>query len=361
MRTQIEEACRGRRGVGLGVRRGSVHDEIRVVQRLPQPREELEDVGVVVQDGALVHESGKPGLLLFKNAFIKVALLRRQLQQNLAHDQARQLQVRRALLLRPAEHDHVQNVLSEQTQRPRARARVARLLDGLQDALVKVVVVLHRGVAAQLAPRAVAAHRPDQTLAVAALLGAKVVGVGVDAQEADQRLQFFHAVLQRRAGEAPTPVRPESENRLGRARGEPLDSMRLVEDDSAPERAVEERAPQIDALDVLDDVRWREETALVVVHRNIRARGGRRVVARAPRGALWLFQPFRRLTGLFPLRPLQIVLRRRLARHRPQHQSLDGSLAVLWAHVLGVVGVKVLLLGLLRPARSALVPSRQLF
>jgi len=62
----------------------------------------------------------------------------------------------------------------------------------------------------------------------------KVVREGVQAEEADERVELVDAVLQRRAGEAPAVARCQRKRGLRCVAAAVLDAMRLVEHDAAP-------------------------------------------------------------------------------------------------------------------------------
>mmetsp|Transcript_31246 Transcript_31246/g.96734 ORF Transcript_31246/g.96734 Transcript_31246/m.96734 type:complete len:210 (-) Transcript_31246:448-1077(-) len=209
-----------------------------MVEALPHPREEFEDVRVVVHRRALVDEGVEARLGFFVQTVVEVLLRGREREFADFDLQRRQPQIRRALGLGPPQHDDVQDVRPQRPERARARARVPRELDRLQDFAVERVEVRHGRVAALLAVRAARAEAPVEHLAVAALAGAEVVRVRVDLEEAHERLELLHPILERRAREAPAPLRAQRERRLGRRRRKALDAVRLVQDDAAPAAAV---------------------------------------------------------------------------------------------------------------------------
>ncbi len=97
----------------------------------------------------------------------------------------------------------------------------ARAFDGVQNMLVEVAVVLHHRVSAVIA--LALREAVVQRLARAALAAAVVVGMRVNTQEANERVQLTHSVLQRRAGETPLVEGDEVEYSLGSAGATVLD------------------------------------------------------------------------------------------------------------------------------------------
>ena len=81
------------------VRVVSVHDEVRVVDGLPQPGQQVEDVRIVVQQRALVHIVVEPRARLLVDAVVEVALALVQLILADFDAQRRQQHLRRALRL----------------------------------------------------------------------------------------------------------------------------------------------------------------------------------------------------------------------------------------------------------------------
>ncbi|GIX61281.1 coronin [Babesia caballi] len=183
-------------GLGLGVRRagglhgergGAVEDEVGVVHRLPEPGEQVENVGVVVEQGPRLHGVPADGDV-----------------------HGRQLHVVGLFQLGAPEHDLGEDVVLQLLHGHLALVGVAVGEDGLEDPLVEIRVVVDPGVPAEVAALEVLAEELDG-FAVASVLVADDVGVGVHFQEADEAVDVADPVLQRRSGEAPPgPGRAEA-------------------------------------------------------------------------------------------------------------------------------------------------------
>mmetsp|Transcript_25382 Transcript_25382/g.82098 ORF Transcript_25382/g.82098 Transcript_25382/m.82098 type:complete len:246 (+) Transcript_25382:1760-2497(+) len=232
-------------------------------------------MGVVVHHCSALDEVVELGRGVLEEAVVEVALRRLEVQLDDVDDQGRQLEVFFTLLFRAAQHGHVQHFLTQSSHRPGAGAGVAGLLDGLQDFPIEVVVVHHRRVAALLADGSPRAEAPVQRLAVAALLVAIIITKGLHPEEAHEALQFLDAILQGRPREAPPHLRPQREDRFRSARRVALDAMRLVQQDPIPLGAVQQRPPQVDALEVFYQL-LRRERPLELVLRGFGVRGRRR-------------------------------------------------------------------------------------
>ena len=161
-------------------------DEVGVVHGLPQARDELEDVGVVVEQGALVYEGVKLGGGLLVQGFVEVPLGLGQLQLDNADRQRGYLDVRRALRLGPAQLDPLQDAL-QLLQSPLPLSRPVTVpAHGVRDIAVELAEVPRRGVAALLT---VPLHRPEvpvERTALTAFDPAEVVRVWVDLEEAHE-------------------------------------------------------------------------------------------------------------------------------------------------------------------------------
>merc|ERR1719191_2431260 len=87
-----------------------VYDEIRVVHGTAQGSQQVKDVGIVVQDRALLDERPETDTALLVDALVKVLLLFREFVLPDRDLQRRQTHIILLLLLRPAEHHLVQTV-----------------------------------------------------------------------------------------------------------------------------------------------------------------------------------------------------------------------------------------------------------
>mmetsp|Transcript_12173 Transcript_12173/g.38977 ORF Transcript_12173/g.38977 Transcript_12173/m.38977 type:complete len:270 (+) Transcript_12173:215-1024(+) len=180
-----------------------VHHEVRVVDRLAEPRQQVEDVRVVVEQGAGLDVGAKLGLRLRVDGLVKVHL-RVVEEVGLERDElGRENHLLRAPLLGAPQQALVEHLALERHKRVAAGADVAILADRVDDVAVEARVVLHRPVAAVLALGVVGVEPVLAALAVAAGRLAKVVGVRLEPEERDQRVELADAVLQRRAREAP--------------------------------------------------------------------------------------------------------------------------------------------------------------
>mmetsp|Transcript_31520 Transcript_31520/g.84113 ORF Transcript_31520/g.84113 Transcript_31520/m.84113 type:complete len:241 (+) Transcript_31520:762-1484(+) len=106
-----------------------VDDEIRVVHGPPQRSEQIEDVRVVVQDGARRYVGVKVNAGLPVQAFVKILLLLRQLVLADNDREVGELQVCLALVLRSPQHDLVEKVVPESAKCSFPGAHVAKLHD----------------------------------------------------------------------------------------------------------------------------------------------------------------------------------------------------------------------------------------
>mmetsp|Transcript_26567 Transcript_26567/g.82114 ORF Transcript_26567/g.82114 Transcript_26567/m.82114 type:complete len:386 (-) Transcript_26567:1598-2755(-) len=218
-----------------------------MVERLPQPRQELEDVGVVVQQRPLLDEGVEARRRLFVQGRVEVALGLGQLDGHDGDLARRQLDVLGALGLRPAQHDAVEHVAAQKHHRLAPVAHVAVAHDGVHHVPVEVRVVLQRAVPAVHAPvQKVLREGMRQRRALAARRRAVVARVRRQTHEAEQRVQIADAVLQRRAGDAPLTIGVERVGAAGGGRGAALDAVGLIENDAEPLHAVQHRLRQVD-------------------------------------------------------------------------------------------------------------------
>mmetsp|Transcript_30526 Transcript_30526/g.65353 ORF Transcript_30526/g.65353 Transcript_30526/m.65353 type:complete len:299 (-) Transcript_30526:1089-1985(-) len=201
--------------------------EVRVVHRLPQPRQQLEDVRVVVQERPLLHVGVELHLSLLVQTLVKVLLLLAELECEAVDSQLWKLHIFRPSLLGSPQLGLVQHLLQlDHGQLALPEVPVPR--DGVQDGSVEVRIVVGARAPAALAGFLLGAESPVQRLAIAALFPAKVVGVRVQLQESEEGVQLAHAVLQRRSRDAPLLLAPQAVYGLGNARGASLDLVGLV-------------------------------------------------------------------------------------------------------------------------------------
>ena len=128
----------------------------------------------------------------------------------------------------------------------RPRARVAAFRNRVQDLLVEVRPVLHRGMPAVGAVRTPGPKLPVEFLARATLAAAHVEGIRVEPQEAHQAEELGDPVLNGGASEAPPPVSYQSIGRAARAVGAPFHLVGLVQDQAPPPHAVQQGPAQVD-------------------------------------------------------------------------------------------------------------------
>mmetsp|Transcript_78898 Transcript_78898/g.219349 ORF Transcript_78898/g.219349 Transcript_78898/m.219349 type:complete len:227 (+) Transcript_78898:1117-1797(+) len=203
-----------------------------MVHGTPQRREEVEDVGVVVQDRATRDVGVEANARLHVQARVKVGLLLRQLVLS-DHDlDGGEVEVRLAAFFRAPQHHLVEDVVAQRRERGLSRTHVAIFDDGVRDLALEARVMHEADVSTV---RAVALSHEAGTLARAALLLAVVEREGPDTQEPNQRVQLPYAVLERRAREAPLEAAVLERVRRERcAIGAPFDSVRLIQDDAGP-------------------------------------------------------------------------------------------------------------------------------
>mmetsp|Transcript_25520 Transcript_25520/g.64869 ORF Transcript_25520/g.64869 Transcript_25520/m.64869 type:complete len:271 (+) Transcript_25520:932-1744(+) len=114
-----------------------VEDEIRVVDGLAQPREQVEDVGVVVQQGARLDVCAELRLALRVETVIKVILPRVEKVGFYGHDLGRKHHLVRAARLGAPQQDLVEHAALELDKRRAPRAHVAKLFDRVDDVLIE--------------------------------------------------------------------------------------------------------------------------------------------------------------------------------------------------------------------------------
>mmetsp|Transcript_7609 Transcript_7609/g.27909 ORF Transcript_7609/g.27909 Transcript_7609/m.27909 type:complete len:217 (-) Transcript_7609:1939-2589(-) len=215
-----------------------MHDQVRVVHGASERRQQIEDVGVVVQERASFDVRVELDARLHVEALVEVHLL---LAQSVFSDDdldRRQVQILLPLLLRAPQHDLAEHVVAQRHEGSLPGAHVAVLDDRVRDVLLEGGEVHEAHVAAV---RAVPLAHEAEALAVAALLLTVVEGVRAEAEEADQRVELAHAVLQGRAREAPLHPAPKRVRRLRGAVRAALDPVRLVQDDAGPHDGVQGR------------------------------------------------------------------------------------------------------------------------
>lgn len=172
----------------LARRRGGfgVQDEIRVVARLPQSGEELEDVGVVVEDGTFLDVPVEFSASEHVQRLVKIALHFVHLRLANVDGERGQFHVLGALRLRATELRGEQDVVSQGEKTLPSIADVSVPIDRIYDRLVEVTVVPRARVAARGARALLRPEIPAERLTFATLHLAKVVRVRVHAEETDE-------------------------------------------------------------------------------------------------------------------------------------------------------------------------------
>mmetsp|Transcript_6660 Transcript_6660/g.23974 ORF Transcript_6660/g.23974 Transcript_6660/m.23974 type:complete len:762 (-) Transcript_6660:13-2298(-) len=275
-----------------------------------------------MEQGPLLDVGIELDLRLLVQGLVNVLLLGIQARLMDLHSERRELDVLRPSLLRPPQLGVVQHPLQlDHSLFPLAKVTKAR--DGIQDRPVEVRVVEGPRVAAALARFLLWPESPVQRLAVAALLPAKVVRVGVKLQESQQRVELPDPVLQGGPRQAPLVLASQRVHRLCHTSGPCLDLVGLVQDDAVPVRSVQQGALHellalvlelLLHLDLLEVSFPRLERGLLLhlglgspLRRGDHAllRGSRRVLLRQVHHELWV------LLLLHLLRPFPLLLRRR--------------------------------------------------
>eukprot|EP00965_Chrysotila_dentata_P187043 6171890-Pleurochrysis_carterae.AAC.2 len=187
--------------VALGALR--VQHKVRVVRRLPQPRQQVEDVRVVVKQRASLHVGAKLRDRLRVDGLVEVLLAVVEEVGFERHQLGREHHLVGAPRLGAPQQRLAQHLTLEQQEAVAPGAHVPELADGVDDVAVEEREVLQRRVAAKEAVAVLGVEPILTALAVAAVDLAKVVRVGIEPQELDERVELSDAVLQRRAREAP--------------------------------------------------------------------------------------------------------------------------------------------------------------
>ena len=187
----------------------SVENQVGVVAGLTETKQELQDVSVVLENGAIFDQSIESRLGLLKEGVVEALLLGREtahVECDLARRQVNDgahlsIGVDGALVLGAAEKNGRQCGLKAH-----------------ETALVVVADRTHDDV------------RPPL-----------LVAEGRDVEEVQERVELGEAILDGRSSDDPAALRSEGARGLGRPRGLVLDGVRFVEHDAVPGHG-EERA-----------------------------------------------------------------------------------------------------------------------
>mmetsp|Transcript_85171 Transcript_85171/g.155225 ORF Transcript_85171/g.155225 Transcript_85171/m.155225 type:complete len:250 (+) Transcript_85171:1273-2022(+) len=190
----------GPAGNSMASRSVAVDNEVGVVHSTAQRSEQVEDVGVIVQDCALRYIGTEIHLALPVNALVEVSLLSRKLVLPDGDLQWRQLQVTLLLLLGAPEQHFLENFFTQPLEGFNTCPDVSILDDRSGDLALEVRVVEHAIVSAS---RAMTLTHESATLALTTFCLAVVEGVRSELQEAHQGVQLTDAILQGRSSHAP--------------------------------------------------------------------------------------------------------------------------------------------------------------
>mmetsp|Transcript_21307 Transcript_21307/g.51595 ORF Transcript_21307/g.51595 Transcript_21307/m.51595 type:complete len:221 (+) Transcript_21307:904-1566(+) len=220
-----------------------MNQQIRVIYRLPQAREQVKNMCIIVHQRPPIHKRIELHPALHIDTLIKIPLLRGQGVLADRHRHRGQLHVRSALHLRAAQEDLVQELLSQQFHRFPPNPVVSKALNGVGNHVVEVRVVLGLGVPALPTDFLVPVRRALEVVVygTAGALGsaAEEIGEGIHSQKSHEGKQLPDSILQRCAAQAPPGsgrVRLQCVRCLGGRVGPALDPVRLVQDNPAPSR-----------------------------------------------------------------------------------------------------------------------------
>mmetsp|Transcript_41190 Transcript_41190/g.89757 ORF Transcript_41190/g.89757 Transcript_41190/m.89757 type:complete len:416 (-) Transcript_41190:1833-3080(-) len=235
--------------INLGLRRSRgcpVHDEIRVICSPPQAGEQVEDMGVIVQQRALLHEGVKLRAAFHEQRIVEVLLLGGQLLAADTHAQWGQVHVLLSLNLRAPEHARAQHFRLQLAEGHLSGTEETILRDRSRNLSLKFGEVEHTVMPATAAEAAVPKVLcPGEAPAVAAFDLAAVISKWVLAKKSDQRIEFPDTILQRSSGQAPLQFGLECVRRHGCRRRSAFDSVSFVEDDATPDHCVKHRARDV--------------------------------------------------------------------------------------------------------------------
>mmetsp|Transcript_135287 Transcript_135287/g.342319 ORF Transcript_135287/g.342319 Transcript_135287/m.342319 type:complete len:287 (-) Transcript_135287:290-1150(-) len=200
-------------------------------------------MGVVVQQRSALDVRVELHARLHIEARVEVHLLLAQLILPDGHLDWRQVEIRFAFLLGPAEHRLAEDIIPKRHEGLLPRAHVAVLDDRVGDRLLEGGIVHEADVPTI---RAVPLAHEAQALALAILLLAVIESVRTQAKEPDQRVQLPDTVLERRPCQAPLRDRAlQLVGRQCRTVHAALDAVSLIEDDAGPHHRVQRRPRQV--------------------------------------------------------------------------------------------------------------------
>mmetsp|Transcript_87001 Transcript_87001/g.246319 ORF Transcript_87001/g.246319 Transcript_87001/m.246319 type:complete len:247 (+) Transcript_87001:827-1567(+) len=223
---RVSPALRGDQAVLLS--QGAVYDQVRVVQGLPKPHDQIEHVRVIMQKRVLLHIRVELCLALHVHRGVEVPFLRAQTVLPDADLQRRQPDIRLSLLFRSAEQYLVEHISSQLLHGRPPCAHEAESLDGSRYLARKVAPVLCLRMPALAACGSRGIKPVVQRGTITTLLYTEVVRVRVEPHKAGQGVELANAILQGGARQAPARAGFQRESCLRRAVDAPLDAVRLV-------------------------------------------------------------------------------------------------------------------------------------
>ena len=222
-----------------------VNHQVRMIARLSQSCEKLEDVRVVVQNAPFLHERVELRARQHVQRLVKV--LFNLIECVLLNDylQVRQSHVLGAFRLGPAKLHRQQNVVSKSQHRFLAITDVAITVDWVQHGAIEMRIMPGRAASAVGAKSRLRTEVPGERFALATLRRTKVKRVRIHAQKSHQAVQIADSILQRCTCQTPLIRGFQSVDTLGGVARARLDLVRFVENDSVPLRAMKKRIRQI--------------------------------------------------------------------------------------------------------------------
>mmetsp|Transcript_28795 Transcript_28795/g.66967 ORF Transcript_28795/g.66967 Transcript_28795/m.66967 type:complete len:223 (+) Transcript_28795:887-1555(+) len=183
-------------GTLLGAQR-TMNNQVGMINRLSEPHDEIKDVCVIVEDCALFNIGVKVGETVLVHRLVEVCLLSTECILSNTNVHRRQLQIVVPLSLGPPQKDPIEHICAQSFYGSLPCAEVTILLDRIRNSGGKVAPMLHLRMTTLSAGGSLGIKAVMQGNAVAAFLGAEIMGIGVESQKSNDAIDVCNTILQR--------------------------------------------------------------------------------------------------------------------------------------------------------------------